>query len=60
VYRYDGKSFSNYSEEHGLVSHAIQCTYEDREGRLWFGGWQGLCRFDGSAFNRVTAAGPWR
>ena len=42
-----------------LASHAIQCTFEDDDGRLWFGGWLGLYRLDGKAFVNVTAEGPW-
>jgi ligand-binding sensor domain-containing protein len=60
VYRYDGDSFVNYGTKHGLASRAIQCTHQDREGRLWCGGWLGLYRFDGKGFVNVTRDGPWR
>ena len=60
VYRYDGKSFTNFREEQGLTSNAIQCTLEDREGRLWLGGWMGLFRYDGKAISSVGKNGPWQ
>ncbi|HIA46795.1 MAG TPA: hypothetical protein EYN96_02185 [Candidatus Hydrogenedentes bacterium] len=59
VYRYDGKSFSNFHKKDGLASHAIQDIYEDKEGRLWFGGWLGLFRYDGKSFFSVSKNGPW-
>jgi len=60
VYRFDGTSFTNFSEKEGLASKAVQCTYEDREGRIWAGGWLGLYRLDGESFVNVTRNGPWR
>ena len=60
VYRFDGKSFTNFFKKDGLASHAIQCTHEDKEGRLWFGGCLGLYRFDGKSFVNVTNKGPWQ
>ena len=64
VYRYDGKSFTRFHETlvemNGLNSNAIQCTYEDKEGRLWLGGYRGLFRYDGQSITRVGKHGPWR
>ena len=48
VYRYNGKSFDNFSEREGLASKAIQCIYEDRNKTLWFGGHMGLYKYDPS------------
>lgn len=68
VYRYNSsvelkagsKSFTNFHKEQGLASSAIQCAFEDKEGRLWFGGWMGLFRYDGTSFFSVTKLGPWQ
>jgi streptogramin lyase len=60
VYCYDGKSFTNFQEAQGLATNAIQCTFEDKEGRLWLGGWKGLFRYDGSAIFSVGKNGPWQ
>ncbi|MBT5318718.1 MAG: hypothetical protein HOL45_02315 [Chloroflexi bacterium] len=64
VYSYDGKSFTRFHETlvemNGLNSNAIQCTYEDKEGRLWLGGYRGLFRYDGQSITRVGKHGPWR
>jgi len=43
-----------------LTSNAVQCTYQDRDGRLWFGGYGGLFRLDGERIVYVTTGGPWR
>ena len=34
-------------------------THQDRSGRLWRGGWQGLFRYDGETIIRVGKDGPW-
>ncbi|MBW2714350.1 MAG: hypothetical protein JRC77_11450 [Deltaproteobacteria bacterium] len=60
LYRYDGESFTAFSKDHGLDSLAIQCTFQDREGRLWAGGYLGLYRLDGESFVTVSNTGPWR
>jgi len=50
VYRYDGKSFVNFTEEDGLNSDKISCIYEDKTGTLWFGTNNGACQYDGKRF----------
>ncbi len=48
--RYDGSSFTVYKHESGApssnVSTRIQSLWEDRQGTLWVGSWNGLLRFD--------------
>ena len=60
VYRFDGTSFTNFFKKDGLASRAVQCTYEDREGRFWAGGYLGLYRLDGDFFVNITNMGPWQ
>ena len=38
MYRYDGTSFHRLDATLGLTSNAIQCTFEDDDGRIWMGG----------------------
>jgi len=59
VFRYDGTAFANFYEAQGLESPGVQDTYQDREGRLWAGGYLGLCRLEGDAFVHVGRDGPW-
>lgn len=51
VYKYNGFVFQKYFEKNGLPSNNIYCSYQDREGDLWFGtdGF-GVSKFSGEAF----------
>src|SRR5688500_14800353 len=37
VYRYDGKTFTNFTEKDGLSNNAVFTILEDSAGKLWFG-----------------------
>jgi ligand-binding sensor domain-containing protein len=47
VYRYDGKSFIQFTKNDGLSSNAVWSILEDKEGNIWFGTTDGICRYDG-------------
>ena len=53
VYRYDGKSFVNFTKRDGLPNDNINCIVEDRDGNLWFGTNNGLSKYDGKSFTPV-------
>ncbi len=67
VYRYDGKSFINFTKKDGLSSNYVYSVLEDKAGSIWFGTKAGLCRYDGKAItgvsisvaNRVNSPGVW-
>ena len=42
--------FSHFSLESGLPNNAVTCSLQDRNGFMWFGTRDGLCRFDGYEF----------
>ena len=48
--KFDGASFTNYTERDGLVSNDIWCLQFDRRGELWIGTQAGVSRFDGTRF----------
>ena len=52
--RYDGRSFTDYTEKDGLCSNFIRTIAEDRNGILWFGTRDGICRFDGKVFTQLS------
>lgn len=66
VCKYDGQSFTHYTQKDGLASNNVQVIHEDNQGNLWFGsrvekdnsnsdgrtGDGGLTRFDGKTFTR--------
>jgi ligand-binding sensor domain-containing protein len=53
VYKYDGKSFLNYTAKDGLSGDMVARIIEDKNGNIWFGG-AGLSRYDGKNFTRFT------
>lgn len=59
IYQYDGIKLRNYSKKEGLPIHAVQSIYQDREGRFWIGGGNGLYRLIGRSFINITKNGPW-
>jgi ligand-binding sensor domain-containing protein len=56
AYRYDGKSFTNFTTKDGLCSDAICCILEDHAGNIWFGTNAGVSRYDGKRFTNISVA----
>lgn len=50
VYRYDGKTFTNYTIENGLNSNCVFSIIQDKAGIIWLGTEKGLSSFDGKLF----------
>ena len=42
--------FIQYTTEDGLPSPEVYCVFQDSKGYMWFGTDNGVCRFDGYAF----------
>lgn len=42
--------FQHYTIEQGLPQNMVDCILQDSKGFMWFGTWNGLCRFDGYTF----------
>ena len=53
VHRYDGNSYINLSVNDGLCDNDISSIFEDREGNIWFGTPNGMCRYDQKEFTHV-------
>ncbi|NUO01684.1 MAG: hypothetical protein HUU01_13845 [Saprospiraceae bacterium] len=49
LYKYDGKSFSQFLVANGLNSNHVSCILEDKDGKIWIGTDAGLCLYDPSA-----------
>jgi len=43
-------NFENFTIENGLTNNLVYRVYQDRQGWMWFGTYQGLNRFDGYKF----------
>jgi ligand-binding sensor domain-containing protein len=53
VYRFDGKSFTNFTEDDGLDNNIVYSILEDNAGNIWVGSKTGLNRYNKSA-NKST------
>lgn len=47
VYRYDGKTFTQFTVKDGLSSNCVYSILEDKFGNIWLGTIDGICRYDG-------------
>lgn len=45
--------FQHFTIEDGLPQNMVDCILEDSKGFMWFGTWNGLCRFDGYDFRII-------
>jgi sugar lactone lactonase YvrE len=55
VSRYDGKTFVNFTTEHGLFAPYITAIHETPDGVMWFGtSHGGISRYDGKEFVNFT------
>jgi ligand-binding sensor domain-containing protein len=55
--RYDGKTFTSFSEKEGFVSYGITTILEDKKGNIWLGtDKNGVFSYDGKTFKNYTTA----
>jgi ligand-binding sensor domain-containing protein len=55
VWRYDGKTFTNFTTKDGLGTDGIWVIFKDNDGNLWFGTeGAGVFVFDGKKFKKFT------
>lgn len=47
-------SFEHLSVKDGLAQNTVQSIVKDKYGFMWFGTWNGLCRYDGYKFKVYT------
>lgn len=58
VQKWDGKRLTRYTTENGLPSNQTLNATLDRNGNLWFGTYEGLCRWNGESFCYVQTELP--
>lgn len=58
LYKYNGKSFSQFLVTNGLNSNNISCLLEDKDGKIWIGTDEGLCLYDGTTFSKIQIPLP--
>jgi ligand-binding sensor domain-containing protein/serine phosphatase RsbU (regulator of sigma subunit) len=55
VSRYDGRSFTNFTEKNGLSNNTVLAILQDKTGKIWFGTeGGGACCYDGKTFTWFT------
>ncbi len=55
IIRYDGKTFTNFTNKDNLRRFHVFSAFEDRKGNLWFGTIRaGVYRYDGKSFTLFT------
>jgi ligand-binding sensor domain-containing protein len=58
LYKYDGKSFRQFTVTNGLNSNNISSILEDKDGKIWIGTEVGLCLYDGKTFAKIQIPLP--
>lgn len=55
VTRYDGQSFTTFTEKEGLANNYVYSITEDSKGHFWFATWGGgVTRYDGQSFTTFS------
>ncbi len=55
VFKYDGKSFTHFTEKEGLCKNNVYPILQDKSGNLWFGTrFGGVSKYDGKTFTNFT------
>ena len=52
AYRYNGKSFTNFTTNNGLCSNNVGTIIQDRTGNILLGTKNGICKYDGNKFTK--------
>jgi streptogramin lyase len=52
AYRYDGKSFTNFTTKDGLCNNTVGAIIQDRAGNILLGTKNGICKYDGNKFTK--------
>jgi len=54
VSKYDGKSFTHFTDKEGLSNNVVWSMLEDKSGNLWFGTYgDGVCKYDGNCVDDI-------
>jgi ligand-binding sensor domain-containing protein len=59
MFVYDGKTFTVLKNKDGKAFNNVWSIIEDKKGNIWFGDNDGLWRYDGSTFTKVSQRGAY-
>ncbi len=54
AFKYDGKKYTNYTKEQGLLGQFIRTINQDNSGNIWFGTNEGIFSYNGLFFVNYT------
>lgn len=52
AYRYDGKTFTNFTTKDGLCNNNVGAIIQDKAGNILLGTNSGICKYDGNKFTK--------
>ena len=58
LYKYDGKTFNQFTINDGLNSNNISSILQDKDGKIWIGTEAGVCLYDGKTFAKIQIPLP--
>ncbi len=58
LFRYDGKTFTNFTEKDGLDNLFVYSVLQDNASNIWVGTKTGLCKYDGKTFKPISFNEP--
>ena len=59
MFVYDGKTFTVLKNKDGKAFNNVWSIIEDKKGSIWFGDVDGLWRYDGRTFTKVSQRGAY-
>lgn len=59
ICKYDGESFTYFTEAEGLPNNAVRKIQEDENGNIWLSTGKGICYFDGHSFTTIPTKEEW-
>jgi ligand-binding sensor domain-containing protein len=59
MFVYDGKTFTVLKNKDGKAFKNVWSIIEDKKGNIWFGDVDGLWRYDGSTYTRISQKGAY-
>lgn len=59
MFVYDGKTFTVLKNKDGKAFNNVWSIIEDKKGNIWFGDVDGLWRYDGSTFTKISERGAY-
>lgn len=59
MFVYDGKTFTVLKNKDGKAFKNVWSIIEDKKGNIWFGDVDGLWRYDGNTFTKVSQRGAY-